>query len=221
MLSRVLSGKETERAHPFVIVTASLSSEEKRTCEEMPPEPAGHLAGEYRALQERYQVLERESAQQTRRAYEQGFQDGDKQARAELEPIFDRLNAVLVEITSLRPDLRRRAERDVVQLALLIARRVLHRELSVDEEALTALARFAFDRLAQSESYDIRVHPRFADRIGSALPKQSSSKVHIQPDPNCAPGTLVIRTGDGAIDASVEAQLEEIARGLTDRIKSA
>ena len=77
-------------------------------------------------------------------------------------PIMERLNASIAEIAAMRSDLRRRAERDVVQLALLIARRVLHRQLSVDEGALTAIARVAFERLTRSESYTVTVHPRFA-----------------------------------------------------------
>ena len=86
----------------------------------------------------------------------------------------------------MRPDLRRRAEQDVVQLALLIARRVLHRELSVDDDALTAIARVAFERLARSESYRVTVHPRFAAAITAALSGSQSARVHIDPDPDCA-----------------------------------
>jgi flagellar biosynthesis/type III secretory pathway protein FliH len=42
--------------------------------------------------------------------------------------------------------------------------------------------------------------------------------VQIEPDPNCAPGTLIIHSSEGMIDASVDAQLEEISRGLADRL---
>jgi flagellar assembly protein FliH len=116
------------------------------------------------------------------------------------------------------PDLRRRAERDVVQLALLIAKRVLHRQLSVDEEALTAIARVAFDRLTRSESYRVTVNPRFAAAVTAALSGGFGVRVHIDPDPDCAPGTLIIHSAEGTIDASIDTQLEEISRGLADRL---
>lgn len=118
----------------------------------------------------------------------------------------------------MRSDLRRRAERDVVQLALLIARRVLHRQLSVDEEALTAIARVAFDRLTRSESFQVTVHPQFAAAVTAALSGSQGSRVHIDPDPGCALGTLIIHSAEGTIDASIDTQLEEINRGLTDRL---
>ena len=114
--------------------------------------------------------------------------------------------------------MRRRAEKDVIDLSLRIAKRVLHRELQVDANALTALARVVFERLAHSETYRVIVHPQFAPAIAGALPGSHASRVQIEPDPACAPGTLIIRSGDGLIDASIDAQLEEIGRGLTDRL---
>ena len=158
-------------------------------------------------------------ATERRDSFEAGRRQGDQQTRAELVPVLERLDASIAEITAMRPDLRRRAERDVVQLALLIAKRVLHRQLSVDDGALTAIARVAFERLTRSESYTVTVHPRFAPAITSALPGNQTSRVHIEPDPN-ATGTLIIRSAEGVIDASVDTQLEEISRGLADRLAS-
>ncbi len=106
----------------------------------------------------------------------------------------------------------------MVQLALLIAKRVLHREITVDTSALTALARVVFDRMVRAESWRVTVHPRFAGPISAALSSGQTSKVQIDADPNCAPGTLIVKSEEGRIDASVDTQLEEISRGLTDRI---
>jgi len=114
--------------------------------------------------------------------------------------------------------MRQRAEKDVVQLALLIAKRILHRELNVDANALTALARVVFERLARAESYRITVHPAFAEALRSSLPAGHSGRVHIEPDPTAAAGTLIIRSEEGVIDASVDSQLDEITRGLSDRL---
>lgn len=172
------------------------------------------------ALREKMQQLEAKTAAERREAFEEGRHRGEKQAGAELQPVLERLNASVTQVLAMRPELRRLAERDVVQLALLIAKRVLNRQLSVDEEALTAIARVAFERLTRSESYRITVHPRFAAAVGSAVPASHAARVKIDPDPDCAPGTLTIHSTEGMIDASVDAQLEEISRGLSDRISS-
>jgi flagellar assembly protein FliH len=175
-------------------------------------------SGDVGKLRERLHHLESQSAAENRVAFDAGRQQGEQHARAELQPVLDRLNASITQVTAMRPDLRRRAERDVVQLALLIAKRVLHRQVNVDEEALTAIARVAFERLSRSESYRLTVHPRFVAALTAALPGNHAARVQIDPDPGCAPGTLIIHSAEGTIDASIDVQLEEISRGLTDRL---
>jgi flagellar assembly protein FliH len=216
MLSKVLSRHESSvpgAAQTMVFPHLTGYDREAR----VPPENA-HESGDAADLREKLQELESRTAIAHREAFDAGKQQGDQHARTELEPVLERLNASITQILGMRPGLRRRAERDVVQLALLIAKRVLHRELSVDEGALTAIARVAFERLTRSESYRVTVHPRFAAAVTAALPGSHSARVGIDPDPDCEPGTLVIHSRDGTIDASVDAQLEEISRGLTDRL---
>jgi flagellar assembly protein FliH len=171
-------------------------------------------------LRERLQQLELQTSAERREAFEAGRHQGEKQAGAELQPVLERLNASITQVLAMRPELRRRAERDVVQLALLIAKRVLNRQLSVDEEALTGIAHVAFERLSRSESYRVTLHPRFAAAVAAAVPAGHAARVKIDPDPDCEPGTLIIHSSEGTIDASVDAQLEEISRGLADRISN-
>jgi flagellar assembly protein FliH len=217
MLSKVLSRGHTASAEALVFPDlagfkqgADLESRNRRSGDGGNDDSTG--------LREKLQELESRMPTERREAFETGKRQGEQQARAELQPVLERLNASILEVLGLRPDLRRRAERDVVQLALLIAKRVLHRQLSVDEEALTAIARVAFERLTRSESYRVTVNPRFAAGVTSALSGSHSGRVHIDPDPDCAQGTLIIHSAEGTIDASIDTQLEEINRGLTDRL---
>jgi len=214
MLSKVLSARDAERARPVVFSTAVLKAPE---LEGRGPDSSGSDKGE-RALQDRIQQLEGGLAAVRREGFEAGRQEGEQRARAEIAPVLERLNAAVVEITGMRNDVRRRAEKDVVRLSLLIANRILHRELSVDSNALTALARVIFERLARAESYRVTVHPQFAAGVTAAVRANQSSRVQIETDPNCLPGTLIVHSDEGVIDASVDAQLEEISRGLTDRL---
>jgi len=75
-----------------------------------------------------------------------------------------------------------------------------------------------FDRMVRGESLRVTVHPHFAPALSAALSQSQNARIHIDPDPNCAPGTLVVRSDEGLLDASVDTQLEEISRGLTDRL---
>jgi flagellar assembly protein FliH len=224
MLSKVLRRPDASgvRAVLFEELTGYDREAEGRRSSEGPVHHSGPAeSSENASLRERLQQLESHAATERREGFEAGVCQGEQQARSELQPVVERLNASIAQIVAMRSDLRRRAEKDVVQLALLIARRVLHRQLSVDEGALTAIARVAFERLSRSESYRVTVHPQFAAAIASALPGNVSSRVKIDPDPDCAPGTLIVHSAEGTIDASVDTQLEEISRGLTDRLEIA
>jgi flagellar assembly protein FliH len=173
---------------------------------------------EQTALLEKIRSLEAAVAFAKREAFDAGREQGEQQARAALAPVLERLNASIGEIVNMRPELRRCAEKDAVELSLHIARRVLHRELTIDGNALNALARVVFDRLNRSEQWHLTVHPQFADAIRGSLPAGSADRVHIKADLSCAPGTFVVHSEDGTIDASVDSQLAEINRGLTDRL---
>jgi flagellar assembly protein FliH len=219
MLSKVIARGHT--AHAQSLVFPDLTGYKPGADLESRQRPGDNGNDDSTGLRERLLQLESQMAAERREAFEAGKQQGEQQARAALQPVLDRLNASIAGVLEMRPDLRRRAERDVVQLALLIAKRVLHRQLSVDQEALTAIARVAFERLTRSELYRVIVNPQFAAAVTSALSGGHSAHVRIDPDPNCAPGTLTIHSAEGTIDASVDTQLEEISRGLTDRLSGA
>jgi len=213
MLSKILTGAGVARAQPFVLPHMA------QRAFEAAPDPENAFGAEPASpLRENKAQAEAEIEAAKKEAFEAGRQQGERQARASLEPVLERLNASLGEVLAMRPELRRNAERDVVQLALLIAKRVIHRELCVDEGALTAIARVAFEHLSRSESYRVTVHPRFAGGIAAVVPASHAGRVHIESDPGCAPGTLVVHSSEGLIDASVDTQLEEISRGLADRL---
>jgi flagellar assembly protein FliH len=213
MLSKVLTGRQTHGATTAVFPSHGAARHESSDASGSQVDVGG-----LSVLRDKIRSLESQAPVDKRDAFEAGVQQGERSARAELQPVLDRMNASIQDITGLRSEMRRRAEKDTVQLALLIARRVLHRDLSMDENALSAIARVAFERLTRSESYTVTVHPRFAPAVTAALPGSQASRVRIEPDPDCAQGTLIIRSAEGVIDASVDSQLAEIEQGLTDRL---
>ena len=221
MLSKVLTGDKTSRAEVFTFPKAYQSpgsvpiEDEYVQAEPVPiPDRSEEIAGLHRQIDQ----LRSFTSKTEKDAFAKGRQQGQAEAQADLQPILERLNGSIAEIAGLRPQLRRAAEKDVVSLSLAIAKRILHRELQIDESALVALARFAFERMGRAERYQILVHPRFAASVEGSLPRRQDVSIRVDADPGCAPGTLVIRVENGALDASVDHQLEEITKGLVDRI---
>ena len=166
--------------------------------------------------------LERQLERQTREAREAGFSEGEAAGRArasaELRPALEELSRAIAGIADLRPRLMREAQADLVELALRIARRVLHRELSIDPAAVEALVKAALEKMASLEITRIRVHPELEAGIRTSLAQEGRGGLSLVSDPALARGSVLIETARGKLDASLDTQLAEIGRGLADRI---
>ena len=171
--------------------------------------------------------LERVRAEAARTAHEAsaaGRREGELALRSAMEQQWQdelaKLQQVMVQSAEIGPKLRRQAEEELVRLSVAIARRILHRELTIDVEALTGLVKAAFDRLDQREIQQVRTDlpslPIVEKVIaGLNLPKP----VRVVADGRMRRGSLVIETRRGQLDASVDAQLQEIERGFTDIVQ--
>lgn len=184
--------------------------------------PETSRAEELRALQLRVAELERELSRREQQAFDAGYRkgaaEGQQQAAAQWKPLLDEFAKSLRELQQARRRLRREAERDVVKLAIAVARRILHRELNVDPGALLGIVKAALDTLESREVDRLRVHPADAPAIRDYLERAGMKRIELAPDPHLARGAVVLETAQGCLDASVETQLEEIQRGLLDRL---
>src|SRR6185437_804243 len=88
---------------------------------------------------------------------------------AEVQPVIERLARSMDEIAGLRSRLRAEAEADLVQLSLAIARRVLHREIAIDPDALHGLVLGALQKLQGQEIARVRVHPSHVAAVSKCL----------------------------------------------------
>jgi len=139
---------------------------------------------------------------------------------AQLEAMEGRLARSIEELTGLRARFRHEAEEDVVELALAIARRVLHRELTVAPDALLGLVKAALEKIEAREVHRVRVSredapqvQRFFEEMG--LPR----RVEVIADPSLPRGAVILDSTRGLLDASVETQLLEIERGFADLVR--
>jgi flagellar biosynthesis/type III secretory pathway protein FliH len=55
--------------------------------------------------------------------------------------------------------------------------------------------------------------------VSSVLREKTGAEIEVLGDPSREPGSVVFETTRGNLDASVESQLREIERGLTDRLR--
>jgi flagellar assembly protein FliH len=220
MASKVLRGEETS-------VAESLSwSELGIKANPNPGAGPGRMtdAGAAAQLQQRIQTLEAEMARRVAEAQEAGRRQGEtagrQAAQAQVKTATDQLAAAIASLAEYRPALRAQAEQDVVKLALAIARRVLNRELTADSEALAGVIRVGLDKLRHQEKVRVRVHSEFAAPVRDYLARTGSAQVEVVPDGGQPRGAVIFETSRGALDLSTDTQMDEIERGLTDRIRA-
>jgi flagellar assembly protein FliH len=182
-------------------------------------QPAAAAARSAKADEEERAALDARLAALERDAFSKGFAQGERaggEAAAQRgEAMIRRLTETLEELTNLREQMIHQTERQMVQLALAIARRIVHREVSIDQDLLIAMARVALDRLGESAQVTVRLSPQDYETTSAVRSAQwTGTHVTVVPDARVGRGGCRVESEFGAMDAGVDAQIHEIARSL-------
>jgi flagellar assembly protein FliH len=141
------------------------------------------------------------------------------QCRADAEREIHRTRRAIAEATSefarQREDYYLQVESEVVQLALAIARRIIHREAQIDPRLLAALVRYELEQLDAATSVRLVVSPDSLDYWNDSAPTMPRA-VEVTADKSLASGTIRIQTALGSTSVNFEQELKEIERGFFD-----
>lgn len=171
-------------------------------------------------------ITEEEAQAREAAARRQGAQEARRETEARLESEHARaleaeraaIAAALGGFARERQDYFRQLEREVVQLALAVARKVLHREAQIDPLLLAGTVRVALDQLAGGARIELHVPPSKL-RLWQEL-LQRDLEVKCQPvlraDAALEPAGCRLETETGVTDLSLDAQLREVEQGFLD-----
>jgi len=215
MLCRILGGAAGSAA-PRLQWPSADNPEAARTAAPCAASATGEDAN--RRISELQEQIEGRTRQARQEGHREGEAAGRLQAAAALQPVLESAARSIEEIARLRPQLMREAAAELVELSLGIARRILHREISVDSGALEGLVGGALEKLASQEIGRIRVHPELEPGIRRALERKGRGGLQLIADGTLERGSMLVETARGMLDASLETQLAEIGRGLADRM---
>ena len=154
--------------------------------------------------------------------FEQGRQSAQQQLRSEREAALakqrEHIGLALREFASERQNYYRRIEGEVVELALAIARKILHREAQIDPHTLAGIVRVTLEKLDTGTKVDLHVHPKEAAewRHYFACQMENVPPPEVFEDSAIAPGECRIDTSLGSTEVGLESQLKEIETGLLD-----
>jgi len=220
MSSRLITNPETEAIQPMPWIQTtprpSMTAPIYKDINKPDKSSQAEMQAQLAAAEAKAEIRVREAREAGRR---EGEAAGRQASQAEVREVTGKLAASIQQLAELRPRLRMQAESDLVRLAVAIARRIVFRELAIDPEAVTALARVALDKLRMQEVTKVRVHPEHKPVIQEFLSKNGAGHVEVIADQTQPRGSVVFETARGNLDVSADTQLREIERGLTDRLR--
>ncbi len=178
------------------------------------------------------------TAQLNEQAYQRGFADGWEKSRIEgennwheqtekkIEPLLTSLQNMLYQLNSLRKATYQEIEKEVVELALAIARQVICQEITIDKEIVVCVAREALAQVEDPGKIKIKMNPsdlQFIRETRTQLSNMIENIDHIalEAAENIQSGGCIIETDLGEIDARIEKQLqavEESFRAVVEKI---
>ena len=162
--------------------------------------------------------LDRYADQVRREGFEQGLSAGRAEAQQQVPSTLGNISEALAELERIRESLRQQAERALIQLAVNVAERVVHREMVLDSEALAALVKSALAKVQTREVARVRMHPELESVVSKTLERSGAREMVLMPDASLKHGELFFETSQGVLDASLKAQFSEIERALLERL---
>jgi len=168
------------------------------------------------------QAAEARIRQREAQAYEQGRQAAEQQLRAAAETALlrnrEQISSAMADFAHERAAYYRRIEGEVVQLAIGIARKILHRETQLDPYVLAGIVRVTLEKLDAGTNVHLYVPPAEAMDWRHFFAKQAegSQMPEVHEDPALAQGECRLETSLGSTEVGIEKQLKEIETGLLD-----
>jgi flagellar assembly protein FliH len=179
---------------------------------------SSEAAGKRRAEVE---LSEAEFAERIRWERGEAAREAEQKLRPELELKLQAARAPIVAAVAAfegqRDEYFSRVEAEVVQLALAIAGKILHREAQVDPMLVAALVRMAIEKIQDGSSVTIRVSPGRAAQWKQYFAAQANAaRVEILGDTGLSEHDCMLETELGSANFGLDAQLKEVEQGFFD-----
>jgi flagellar assembly protein FliH len=162
--------------------------------------------------------------QHEKQGFDRGLKEGEARASKahEQDLAATRLSMAraLEEFKAQRESYFNRVEPEIVQLALSIARKILHREAQMDPLLLTGMVHVALEKLDQSTRVRLRAHPEEVHFWNRYFSEQALAiSPEIVGDAALRRGECALETEIGSTQISLDTQLKEIEQGFFDLLE--
>ena len=155
-------------------------------------------------------------AEAYKEAFAQGLAEGREAGRGDVRAQVEKLSGMFHDLTKPFEELDAEVERELLTLAMALARQIVRRELKTDPTQIIGIIRDAIAALPVA-AREVRVHLHPEDAIvvrENLAPTISERAWTIVEDPVMARGGCQITTANSRIDARLETRLNTIVSEL-------
>jgi flagellar assembly protein FliH len=158
-----------------------------------------------------------------RNAAESGREQGFKAGQEEVGRLIERLHAMLDAASDKRKEILDSTERQLVDLVLLIARKVVKVISEASQKVVIENVRQALSKVKGEAEITIKINTRdlgltTRHKKEFIAAVESLKQVRIEEDSRITPGGCVIETSFGDIDARIEKQLDIIEERIRELV---
>lgn len=155
-------------------------------------------------------------AEAHKEAFDQGLAEGREAGRAEVKAQVDRLAGMFYDLARPFEALDEDVERELLTLAMALARQIVRRELKADPTQIIGIIREAIAALpVAAREVRVHLHPEDAAVVKEHLaPTENERAWAIVEDPVMARGGCQITSATSRIDARLETRLGGILSEL-------
>ena len=155
-------------------------------------------------------------AEAYKEAFEQGLKEGRESGRGDVRAQVEKLAGMFYDLAKPFEALDAEVERELLTLAMALARQIVRRELKTDPTQIIGIIRDAIAALpVAAREVRVHLHPEDAAVVRQNLaPTESERAWAIIEDPVMARGGCQITTTTSRIDARLETRLNAIVSEL-------
>ena len=150
--------------------------------------------------------------------YAEGFKSGEDAAREELKPFLETVEGLVSTLTGFRKDMYDKVEREMVEMVIRLAKKVIHFEFSTRDDAVQEMIRLAVQSVLDRESMVIKINPKDKGYAESFRPELHNlfgdiKNITFEEHSGVERGGCVVETNFGVVDARID-NLEEQMDGI-------
>ncbi|MGB9715112.1 MAG: FliH/SctL family protein [Thermodesulfovibrionales bacterium] len=175
------------------------------------PREESTLGTDELSMKQKLEVIERE-------AYEKGFEAGEKAGfsigEQKVSILIEKLESMLKEIHSLKEQILKELEPEILELALSIARKILIKELKTNPEEIIEMTKEALKKLTRTGQIIIKINPSLYNLFMKHKPEiyEIHQDIVFDTDPSVSHSTIIAPKEEIVTD--IDEQLKNLIRDI-------